>query len=112
MNNIPASAVHAPNAPWNQPDMPHGVEECADCAEIFPRAEMHPFSRYSWIHRRQEDVLLCEHCVPRCGWKVCAYDEPCRKPAAASSEGGWCEQHDRESEALDAEEHSQTTIAA
>jgi hypothetical protein len=99
MNNLPAGALCDPNAPWNLLDRPRGREECGDCCELFQRAEMYPYERYSWIHRRREEVLLCEACVPRCGWKVCAYDEPCRETAMSGSEGGWCGKHEREAEA-------------
>jgi hypothetical protein len=65
---------------------------------------MYSYERYSWLYRRMEEVLLCEACVPRCGWKIRAYDEPCCEPAISNSEGGWCAQHDRAAEELDAVE--------
>ena len=104
MNNLPAGASCDPNAPWNLPARLRGSSECGDCCELFPRAEMFPYERYSWIHRRREEVMLCEVCVPRCGWKVSAYDEPCREIAMSGSEGGWCGRHEREAESLDAAE--------
>ena len=104
MNNLPAGVLYDSRAPWNLPDMPHGMEECGDCCELYSRLEMYSFERYSWIHRRMEEVQLCEACVPRCGWKVCSYDEPCHEPAISNSEGGWCAKHDRAAEELDAEE--------
>ena len=98
MNNLPAGASCDPNAPWNLPARLRGSSECGDCCELFLRAEMFPYERYSWIHRRREEVMLCEVCVPRCGWKVSAYDEPCREIAMSGSEGGWCGGHEREAE--------------
>jgi hypothetical protein len=104
MNNLPAGALYDANAPWNLPVRRRGVEECGDCCELFPKSEMHLYERYSWIHRQKEEVLLCEACVPRCGWKISAYDEPCREPAMSGSEGGWCAKHEREAELLEEQE--------
>ena len=101
MNNLPAGALYDSNAPWNLPGRRRGVEECGDCCEVFPQDEMFPYERYSWIHRRREEVMLCEACVPRCGWKVSAYDVPCRVVAMSGCVGGWCGVHEREAEEME-----------
>jgi hypothetical protein len=104
MNNLPSGCTQDMVDAQCSP-VARGMAECDNCAEDFPRTELYPWVRYNHIQRGWGDVLLCEHCVPRCEWRLHHLDlTKCGRIQSPTAQGPWCAEHDKEYEALDNQE--------